>query len=124
MFFSKLSGFIQEISGEHKVLGFEVLNDGSTLLISENGKGLNTPKSLQKGQGLSGYVARMKRAYYSNSVKRDPIASTGLREDCIEAELCLPIMVEGSVIGTINIQSTKERQKLSMIQISHPLMIC
>lgn len=108
VFFSQLSGFIQEISGEHKVLGFEVLNDGSTLLISENGKGLNTPKSLQKGQGLSGYVARMKRAYYSNSVKRDPIASNGLREESIEAELCLPIMVEGSVIGTINIQSTKK----------------
>ncbi len=108
VFFSKLSGFIQEMSGEFKVLGFEVLNDGSTLLISENGKGLNSPKSLTKGQGLSGYVARMKRAYYSNAVKRDPIASNGLRDDSIEAELCMPIMVEGSVIGTINIQSTKK----------------
>jgi Nif-specific regulatory protein len=105
VFFSKLSGFMQEVMNEHKVLGFEVLSDGSTRLIAENGKALSTAKVLNKGQGLSGYVARMKRAYYSNSVKRDPIASTGLRDEAVEAELCLPIIIDGSVIGTINIQS-------------------
>lgn len=107
VFFSKLSGFVQEVMNEHKVLGFEALSDGSTRLISENGHAVDS-KSLNKGQGLSGYVARMKRAYYSNSVKRDPIASTGLRDEAVEAELCMPIMVEGSVIGTINVQSTKK----------------
>ena len=74
VFFAKLSGYVQELMNEHKVLGFEVLNDGSTRLLSENGKALNSSKILNKGQGLSGYVARMKRAYYSNSVKRDTIA--------------------------------------------------
>lgn len=108
VFFSKLSGFIQSVMNEHKVLGFEVMNDGSTRLIAENGAALSAHKLFNKGQGLSGYVARMKRAYYSNSVKRDPIASTGIREDIVEAELCLPIIVEGTVIGTINIQSTKK----------------
>ena len=108
VFFSKLSGFVQDVMNEHKVLGFEVLSDGCTRLVSENGQALSTAKLLNKGQGLSGYVARMKRAYYSNSVKRDPIASTGLRDDLVEAELCMPIMVEGSVIGTINVQSTKK----------------
>jgi Nif-specific regulatory protein len=107
IFFSKLSGYVQEVMNEHKVLGFEALSDGSTRLISENGKCVDS-KVLNKGQGLSGYVARMKRAYYSNSVKRDPIASTGLRDEAVEAELCMPIMVEGSVIGTINVQSTKK----------------
>jgi Nif-specific regulatory protein len=110
VFFSKLSGFVQEQMNEHKVLGFEVLSDGCTRLIAENGQALSSAKVLNKGQGLSGYVARMKRAYYSNSVKRDPIASTGLRDEAVEAELCLPIIVEGSVIGTINVQSlNKER---------------
>lgn len=107
IFFSKLSGYIHEVMNEHKVLGFEVLSDGCTTLIAENGKALNTAKLLNKGQGVSGYVARMKRAYYSNSVKRDPIASQGLRDASVEAELCIPIMVDGSVIGTINVQSTK-----------------
>lgn len=108
VFFAKLSGHIQEVMQEHKVLGFEVLSDGCTQLLSENGKSLNNAKLLNKGQGLSGYVARMKRAYYSNSVKRDPIASTGIREEEVEAELCVPVMVEGSVIGTINVQSVKK----------------
>lgn len=105
IFFSKLTGHIQEMIKEHKVLGFEAFSDGSTRLIAVNGKGLSSEKILNKGQGLSGYVARMKKAYYSNSVKRDPIASTGVRDEIVEAELCLPIMVEGSVLGTINIQS-------------------
>ncbi len=110
IFFSKLTGFIQNNLQEHKVLGFESLSDGTTRLIAQNGVALSEAKLLNKGQGLSGYVSRMKRAYYSNSVKRDPIASTGVRDDLVEAELCLPIMVDGSVIGTINVQSiNKER---------------
>ncbi len=113
IFFSKLTGYIQDMLQEHKVLGFEALSDGSTRLIAENGKGLSKDKVLDKGQGLSGYVARMKRAYYSNSVKRDPLASTGIRDEVVEAELCLPIMVEGSVIGTINVQSVKKDRNFS-----------
>lgn len=105
VFFSKLTGHIQDIMKEHKVLGFELLSDGSTLLIADSGKAFGSEKILNKGQGLSGYVSRMKRAYYSNSVKRDPIASTGLREEIVEAELCVPVMIEGSVLGTLNVQS-------------------
>src|SRR5690606_31771196 len=115
--FSKLTGFIHDMTNEHKVLGFEALSDGSTRLIAENGQALEAVKVLNKGQGLSGYVARMKRAYYSNSAKRDPLASTGVRDDSVEAELCLPIMVDGSVIGTINIQSNKTDRNFSEADI-------
>lgn len=108
VFFTKISDYVQSIMNEHKVLCFEAHSDGSTRLIAENGHAVNNSKLLNKGQGLSGYVARMKRAYYSNSVKRDPIASTGSRDEVVEAELCMPIMVEGSVIGTINVQSVKK----------------
>lgn len=118
VFFSKLTGFVQDLMGEHKVLGFEVLSDGCTRLLSENGQALNSAKLLNKGQGLSGYVARMKRAYYSNSVKRDPIASTGIREEIVEAELCVPVMIEGSVIGTINVQSLKKDRNFGEADIA------
>jgi DNA-binding NtrC family response regulator len=118
VFFTKLSGFVQSIMNEHKVLGFEALSDGSTRLLAENGKSLGAQKLLNKGQGLSGYVARMKRAYYSNSVKRDPIASTGFRDELVEAELCLPIMFEGIVIGTINIQSIKKDRNFGEAEIA------
>jgi len=105
VFFAKLTGFIHDMMGEHKVLGFEAQNDGSTSLIAENGHALESAKVLNKGLGLSGYVTRMKRAYYSNSVRRDPIASTGLRSEEVECEICVPVMIDGSVIGTINVQS-------------------
>ncbi len=118
VFFSKLSGFVQSIMNEYKVLGFEILSDGSSRLIAENGKALSAAKLLNKGQGLSGYVARVKRAYYSNSVKRDPIASTGLRDEVVEAELCMPIMFEGSVIGTINLQSLKKDRNFGEADIA------
>jgi Nif-specific regulatory protein len=118
VFFAKLSGFIFDIMGEHKVQGFEVLSDGSTKLHAENGRSLEAAKLLNKGQGLSGYVARMKRAYYSNSAKRDPLASTGIREENVEAELCVPVMIDGSVIGTINVQSLKKDRNFSESDIA------
>lgn len=118
VFFAKLSGFVQDIMQEHKVLGFEVLSDGCTRHLSENGQALSSAKLLNKGQGLSGYVARMKRAYYSNSVKRDPIASNGLRDDSVEAELCVPVMVDGTVIGTINVQSIRKDRNFSDADIA------
>lgn len=106
VFFSKMTEYVSRVFSGHQVLGFEVLNDGSTRLIAENGKALSSAKLINKGQGLSGYVARTKRAYYSNSVKRDPLAATGVRAENIEAELCVPVMFESSVIGTINVQSS------------------
>jgi Nif-specific regulatory protein len=118
VFFSKLSGFVHDIMKEHKVLAFEVLTDGSTVLIADSGLALSNSKMLNKGQGLSGYVARMKRAYYSNSAKRDPLASTGIREEHVEAELCVPVMFEGSVIGTLNVQSLKKDRNFGEADIA------
>ena len=71
VFFSKISDFVKKQFGEYKVQVFEAFEDGSTQLKAENGKVIEDGLSYEKGQGLSGYVARMKRAYYSNS-KRDP----------------------------------------------------
>lgn len=118
VFFSKLSGHIQSVMNEYKVQSFECLSDGSTRLIAENGRAVQVHKLFNKGQGLSGYVTRIKRAYYSNSVKRDPIASTGLRDQIVEAELCLPVMIDGSVIGTVNIQSDNKDRNFSESDIS------
>lgn len=118
VFFSKMTEFVSQAFAGHQVLGFEALNDGSTRLIAENGKALSAAKLLNKGQGLSGYVARTKRAYYSNSVRRDPLASTGIRAENIEAELCIPVMFESSVIGTINVQSTDANRQFSEADIA------
>ncbi len=112
VFFSKLSGYFHQASGEHKVEVYEVMNDGSTRLVAQNGEA-HDGAILAKGIGLSGYVARMKRAYYSNNVKRDPITAHSKRDEVVEAELALPVMHEGVVIATIHIQSTKKDRSFS-----------
>ncbi|MBY0516872.1 MAG: sigma 54-interacting transcriptional regulator [Bacteriovoracaceae bacterium] len=112
VFFSQLSGYFQQVTGEHKVQVYEAMGDGSTRLGAENGHSIDG-EILAKGIGLSGYVARMKRAYYSNNVKRDPITAHSKRDDSVEAELAVPVMHEGVVIGTIHIQSTKKDRSFS-----------
>lgn len=112
IFFSKLSTFVAEVFDEYKVQVFEAFNDGSTLLIAEDGKAIENGLEYAKGQGLSGYVVRTKRAYYSNS-KRDPLLASTKREECVESELCVPIIIQGTILGTIHIQSNNEERKFS-----------
>jgi DNA-binding NtrC family response regulator len=112
IFFSRLSGFFLDLSAEYKVQVYESMNDGSTRLMGENGQAVDGA-IIAKGMGLSGYVTRMKRAYWSNNVKRDPITSTSKRDDVVEAELAVPVMFDSSVIGTIHIQSTKKDRQFS-----------
>lgn len=112
VFFSKISEFVKKQFGEYKVQVFEAFEDGSTQLRAENGKVIDSGLVYDKGQGLSGYVTRIKRAYYSNS-KRDPLLATTKRDACVESELCAPIIVEGMILGTIHVQSKKEDRKFS-----------
>ena len=80
IFFGRLSGFIQEEFGEFKTQIFQAYVDGSTELMAENGTIITDRLAYAKGQGLSGYVVRTKRAYYSNS-KRDPLLATSKRDE-------------------------------------------
>ncbi len=117
IFFTRLSSAIMELFKEYKVQTFEAFNDGSTLLIAENGKSIADGIEYAKGQGLSGYVVRTKRAYYSNS-KRDPLLASTKRDACVESELCVPIISEGSILGTIHIQTDNSERKFSEEDVS------
>lgn len=112
VFFSKISDFVQKQFGEYKVQVFEAFEDGSTQLRAENGKLIESGILLEKGKGLSGYVTRMKRAYYSNS-KRDPLLAGIERDAKVESELCAPINCEGMILGTIHVQSSTEGRTFS-----------
>lgn len=117
IFFSQISGFIMDHFEEYKAQVFEVFPDGSTLLRAENGKMIEDGVRYEKGQGLSGYVARMKRAYYSNS-KRDPLLATTKRDEVVENEICVPVICDGTVIGTIHVQSDNVERKFSESDIA------
>lgn len=112
VFFSKVSDFVQKQFGEYKVQVFEAFQDGSTQLRAENGKVIEDGITLEKGKGLSGYVTRMKRAYYSNS-RRDPLLAGIERDAKIESELCAPINCDGMILGTIHVQSSQEGRTFS-----------
>jgi Nif-specific regulatory protein len=120
VFFSRISSFVMDIFGEYKVQTFEAFNDGSTLLMSENGNPIKDGINYGKSQGLSGYVVRTKRAYYSNS-QRDPLLATTKRDDCVHSELCVPIISNGSILGTIHIQSSDSKRKFTEEDVSKVL---
>jgi Nif-specific regulatory protein len=117
VFFGKLSAFVQETFGEYKVQVFTTYQDGLTQLLAENGETIEDGMIYNKGQGLSGYVTRTKRAYYSNS-KRDPLLATTKRDECVESELCVPMISHGSILGTIHIQSSNIDRKFNDEDVS------
>lgn len=112
IFFSRLSVFINDLFGEYKVQVFEAYQDGSTELMAENGEEIENGLFYQKGQALSGYVVRTKRAYYSNS-QRDPLLATTKRDACVQAELCVPLICDGEIMATIHVQSSDEERRFN-----------
>ncbi len=112
VFFSKLSSHIHTMFGEYKVQVFAAYQNGVTELIAQDDEAIENGLVFQKGQGLSGYVVRTKRAYYSNS-RRDPLLATSKRDDCVESELCVPLLSDGEIMATIHIQSSNEARKFN-----------
>jgi Nif-specific regulatory protein len=102
-FFSSISSFFKNNMKAHRVQTYKILDNGTAVLMSENGVAVHNGLTLDKGVGAAGYIARTKKGYFSNTVERDPVfsreASLG-----VKAELCLPISSEGIVIGSIHMQ--------------------
>ena len=102
-FFTSLNTFFKAHMHAHKVQVYKILDNGSSVLMAEDGHPVLHGHILDKGVGAAGYIARTKRGYFSNTVERDPVFT---REAAlgIKAELCLPISADGVVIGSIHCQ--------------------
>lgn len=100
-FFNSINKFFTTHMKCHKVQTFKLLENGQSQLVSENSECVQSELILDKGVGAAGYIARTKKGYFSNTVERDPVftyeATLG-----IKAGLCLPISVDGVVIGSIH----------------------
>lgn len=111
-FFNQINKFFMDHMNCDKVQTYKLLDNGQSQLMSENGQIAENPILLEKGVGAVGYIARTKKGYFSNTVERDPVfsreASLG-----IKAELCLPISVDGVVIGSIHCQVTTSAREFS-----------
>lgn len=95
-FFSSIQKYFMDNMNCHQVQVYKILDNGNSILVS-------TGVELLKGEGATGYVARTKRGYFSNSVERDPVFNLEAAKG-VKAELCLPISADGKVIGSIHCQ--------------------
>ena len=111
-FFNSINKYFKELINCHKVQTFKLLENGQAQLMSENGESALAGLILDKGVGAVGYIARTKKGYFSNTVERDPVFT---REAAlgIKAELCLPISVDGVVIGSIHCQMNDSSKEFS-----------
>ena len=103
-FFGEIGRFFQKSFNTDEVQVYRAHETGGAELMSSAGHAI-TGQIFSPGKSLSGYVIKTKRAYYSNNVQRDPLFC-GF-ENCagIVAELAVPFLVDGMVIGTLHIRS-------------------
>ena len=87
IFFIELSQFLAQWIGVEKVMVFKTTQEeNSARLLLDNGKKVSKDES-NKEFGMVNQVIRSKKAYFSNSIDRDPLFE-GLRSDSMKAALC------------------------------------
>lgn len=111
-FFNSINSYFHSHMNSQRVLVYKIQDDGSSVLMSENGHPVISGLVLDKGIGAPGYIGRTKRGYFSNTVERDPVFT---REAAlgVKAELCLPISADGVVIGSIHCQMMDASREFS-----------
>jgi Nif-specific regulatory protein len=111
-FFTSISNFFKQEMKCDNVSVYKILENGKSVLMSENGMSIELGLELLKGEGAPGYIARTKRGYFSNTVERDPVFAREAKLG-VKAELCLPISADGIVIGSIHCQMNSNNREFS-----------
>lgn len=113
IFFGKLSGFIASQFEGQNVYICKGDSSGESQVVAENGLSVQDGQKFKKGEGICGYVLRTRRPYYSNSVQRDPLTANQDIDKNIISEICIPLLSDNSILGTVNVQSLSEDRKFS-----------
>lgn len=122
VFFQELSTFLGDQLGIENVAACRILYDESSEFIVDGKAVVVNGEKLEKGEGISGFVARTKRPYYSNNVASDPLFAGEVKLG-VKAELCVPVEHEGIVIGTIHFREFNEERKFKKGDITKVLTI-
>jgi len=109
-FFAQLSLVLKNMLGEEHVEISRIFADQSSKALARDGVVIQSTTLWTRGDSVSSYVAKLKRPYYSNNVKRDPLfakiqAHRNFVGEVVETELAFPLQIEGQVIATIHLQS-------------------
>ncbi len=117
-FFEGLAHFIKSQHECDRVIVFKSFDDASSQFIADSENSSVEQYKLEKGKGISGYVIRTERPYYSNSVSRDPIFY-GVQESVgMSSELCIPVNIDGQIIATIHLQSKNDQRSFDQEDIN------
>ena len=121
LFFSELANFIKAEMGVGKVRVNLVLSSGLSKSVAINGEML-TAEHVRKNSGIVSHILRTQRAYFSNSVQRDPIFEDS-NDEIRTAELAYPISSEGVIIATIHLSVMDDERTFSAKDINSLLSI-
>jgi DNA-binding NtrC family response regulator len=122
LFFSTLSGHLQSILNADIISIYLLQEDQSAQLIVKNQKIIEGGIVLQKGEGPAGHVIRTKKPYFSNNVSRDPLFQKEAKEG-IQAELSIPVVVDGIVIASLHFQMNDNKIEFSREHMTEILSI-
>lgn len=103
IFFGELSRHLATVVKADRVLVFRALENAAPKMVSMNFKA----SSLEIESGLAAYVMKSKRAYFSNSVERDPLLGSEAKAG-VKSEIAIPVAHEGIVIATMHFQMMEE----------------
>lgn len=118
-FFAHFVSYIKTNFNCDRVIIYKVIDEVGSQFIADSENQDVRPYKLEKGKGVAGYVVRTSRPYYSNSVSRDPIFY-GVEESFgMNAELCIPVSVEGQIIATLHLQSKSTEREFSQDDINN-----
>jgi DNA-binding NtrC family response regulator len=106
VFFGQISNQISEMYSPDTIRVFKCFQDGAIQLLCENGVERRDSQILEKSSEVSSYVHRTKRAYFSNSVQRDPILSSANIDSNMNHLICIPIKSDGVILATIELHTT------------------
>jgi DNA-binding NtrC family response regulator len=121
-FFKSINKYFMDHMNCNSVKTYKLLDSGVSQLMSVDGEVVANATILEKGVGAAGYIARTKKGYFSNTVERDPLFSLEAAQG-VKAELCLPISVDGIVIGSIHCQMNDSSREFSREDMTQGMSI-
>ncbi|OIQ19063.1 MAG: hypothetical protein BM556_07190 [Bacteriovorax sp. MedPE-SWde] len=117
VFFGELTKFFGKVIACDEIVLNLVHEDNSCRRVAKNGRAVKKSVRKTKGLGAAGYVVKTKRPYFSNNVSRDPIFASAGETDVV-SELCVPVSVDGIIIGTVHFRVKDDSRKFERSDIN------
>jgi len=112
VFFARLSVILKQVFPLDQNEIYQMRADQSAKLVALDGE-FRDDLSFGKGESICSYVSKIKRPYFSNNTKRDPLFSQMIAKRAnlglsFESELVYPILVGNTVLACIHLKSNNQ----------------